>query len=587
MKYFKIVFLILLLFTGSAVSQQVNLKVIETSDIHGKIFPFDFTNLEESGGSMAQVYSYVKSEREKKNQKVILLDNGDIFQGSPAVYYYNFEDTSRVHLLSEVMDYMEYDAATVGNHDVETGHNVYDKVIKEMGFPWMAANAVRIDNGKPYFKPYTVFKNDGVKTVVLGMITPHIPHWLPKKLWSGMEFKDMIKSAEYWVREIEQKENPDLLIGLFHAGVNASYGDQSAETPKNENASRLVAEQVPGFDIVFAGHDHQGWNKTVKNSSGEEVVILGPTSKGRDAAAAEIKLVKTPDGKWEKSITPKIVQMENFPPDKNFMEKFAGEYEQIKNYVSKPLGSFTKTISSKKAILGNSAFVDLIHEIQLDISEADISFAAPLSLNAQIDSGKGYVKDMFKLYKYENFLYTMKLSGKEIDNYLEYSYAGWFNTMESKDDHLLNFVKDKDGNLKFSERYNSPMLQERYYNFDNAEGINYVVDISKPEGDKVEITSLSNGKTFNEGETYKVAVNSYRGNGGGGHLVDGAGIPREKLSERLINSTEKDLRFYMMKWIESIQTVTPEETENWKVIPQEWWKEAKERNHELLFDEKP
>jgi 2',3'-cyclic-nucleotide 2'-phosphodiesterase/3'-nucleotidase len=301
-------------------------------------------------------------------------------------------------------------------------------------------------------------------------------------------------------------------------------------------------------------------------------------------AAAEIMLSQTPDGDWEKSITSELVQMKDYKPDKKFMQKFSEEFEEIKDYVSKPLGTFTKSISTKEAVFGNSAFVDLIHKIQLDISNAEISFAAPLSFNAQIDSGKVFVKDMFKLYKYENFLYTIELTGEEIDDYLEYSYSGWFNTMQNEEEHLLNFVKDENGELKYSERYNSPMLEERYYNFDNADGIDYIVDISKPNGDKVEIKSLSNGKGFSPNEIYKVAVNSYRGNGGGGHLTDGVGIPQEKLSERVINSTEKDLRFYMMKWIESQGTVIAEQTENWKIIPQDWWEEAKERDYRLLYD---
>ncbi|MCW8850631.1 MAG: 5'-nucleotidase C-terminal domain-containing protein, partial [Melioribacteraceae bacterium] len=252
---------------------------------------------------------------------------------------------------------------------------------------------------------------------------------------------------------------------------------------------------------------------------------------------------------------------------------------------SRPIGKFTKTISAKKSILGNSSFEDLIHKIQLELTNADISFTAPLSMNSEISEGTVYVKDMFDLYRYENLLYTMELSGKEILDYLEYSYASCFNTMENKDDHLLLFEKKENGDLILSKRSNSPMLKNRYYNFDSAEGINYIVDVSKPAGKRVKVISMDDCTEFKLDKKYKVAVNSYRGNGGGGHLVNGAGIPQEELVNRVITSTEKDLRYYLMKWIEKKGTVVPNEIDNWLVVPEDWVKSAVERDYKLMFGE--
>ena len=173
----------------------IHLKIIETSDVHGCVFPQDLVNQRNRKGSLAQVQTYVKQERAKKDQIVLLLDNGDILQGTPFVYYYNFVDTNQVHQLAEVMNTMKYDAGTVGNHDIEPGHAVYDKFRKEINFPWMAANAVSNDTGKPYFVPYVILHKAGLKIAVLGMITPAIPNWLPEKIWSGMHFNDMVKTA--------------------------------------------------------------------------------------------------------------------------------------------------------------------------------------------------------------------------------------------------------------------------------------------------------------------------------------------------------------------------------------------------------
>ena len=323
------------------------------------------------------------------------------------------------------------------------------------------------------------------------------------------------------------------MIGLFHSGVDYTYNDENENTFKNENASKLVAEKVDGFDVVFVGHDHTGWNFKTKNSSGKDVLVVGTTSGARNVAVANytLKYDKICMIYDKKEITGELIDMKNYTPDPEFMNRYRKNLEEVKNYVSRPVGEFTETISSRDALFGPSKFVDLIQTIQLNLTGADVSFSAPLSFNAKIDKGTVYVSDMFDLYKYENLLYTMELTGQEIKDYLEFSYGNWFNQMKDENDHLLKFKLDGDGNLKYSERSKSPELEERYYNYESAAGIDYVVDVTRPVGERVIIKSFSNGKSFDLNSTYKVAVNSYRGNGGGGHLTRGAKIPKEELSK--------------------------------------------------------
>ena len=581
-----------ILFTGlfffflslSTFAQTVKFKIIETTDEHGQVFPYSFTDQKESNHSLAQVMTYVRSEREKKDQETILLSGGDLLQGTPLVYYYNFEKPDLPHVFAEVMNYMKYDAGSVGNHDIETGHAVYDRFNKEINFPWLAANAVFTSTGLPYFKPYTIIERKGIKIAVLGMITPAIPNWLPRNIWSGMEFQDMIECAQKWVKIIKEKEKPDLLIGLFHSGVEYTYGNQSADTYKNENASKLVAERVPGFDIVFVGHDHHGWNFTVNNSEGKVVPVLGGRNSAIDAAVANVTMsYDSLHHDWTKEIKGEIVEMKNYAPDPEFMKKFRYAFDAAKKYVEQPLGYFTNSISTRESVFGNSAFVDLIQEIQLELTGADISFTAPLSFDTEIPKGPITVGNMFDLYRYENLLYTMELTGKEIKDYLEFSYGLWFNQMKDENDHLINFSRDANGNIQTDKRNNRPILKGVYYNFDSAAGINYTVDVSKPAGERIQISSMSNGSPFDFSKTYKVAVNSYRGNGGGYHLTQGAHIPKDQLEKRIINSTDKDLRYYMMKWIEKKKTVTPKAMGNWKVIPETWWEKGKEKDYKLLY----
>ena len=243
------------------------------------------------------------------------------------------------------------------------------------------------------------------------------------------------------------------------------------------------------------------------------------------------------------------------------------------------LGSFSGRAAFKTwvfAILKNK-IVDLIHQLQLDISGADISFCAPLSFNAEIREGDIYMSDMFNLYKYENLLYTMKLTGKEIKDFLEMSYDLWVNQMTSPDDHLL-LLNEKDNGFG---RFRNPS-----FNFDSAAGIIYTVDVTKPRGERITIERMADGESFELDRQYKVAVNSYRGNGGGDLLTKGAGIPKAELAKRIVFSTDKDLRYYLMKRIEEVKVLNPAPLNQWKFIPEEWTVPAAKRDYELLFGNK-
>ena len=574
-------------FYNGTIAQQINIKIIETSDVHGALVPFDLINDTSTTSSLAQVQTYVVSQRNKQNQEVILLDNGDLIQGDPISYYYNFVNTTGPHVFADALNFMEYDAATIGNHDIEAGHDVYDNFRYEIKMPWLAANAIKINSDEPYFEPYTIIERSGVRIAVLGLTTPGVTGWLPEKLWSGLEFEDMIESAEKWVEIIKEKEKPDLLVGLFHSGVDYTYNGEDEDTYKNENASQLVAERVPGFDVVFVGHDHASWNFKVKSEDGDSVLILGPLSRARTIAVADIQLeFDSSSSKWiKKKISGEIVETKNYRPDDHFMSKFLINLNVVKNYVNKPLGQFKKKISSRESLFGPSAFVDLIHKIQLDITNADISFTSPLSFSSEIDSGWVYVKDVFKLYHYENYLYTMRLSGEEIKNYLEFSYGNWFNEMKNEEDNLLRFRKDSGGNIKYSSRYGTPETEERFYNYSSAAGLNYTVDVSKPAGDRIVIHSLTGGRLFSPDSVYLVAINSYRGSGGGGHLTRGADIPQKDLKERIVSSTDKVFRHSIINWIEEKKVIAPEIISTWKIVPDVWWKKGREKDYLLLFDE--
>jgi 2',3'-cyclic-nucleotide 2'-phosphodiesterase/3'-nucleotidase len=571
--------LIAVLLASCTVKKEKAITILETTDLHGVILPFDFIERKEIKASLAGVSTYVRKARES-DRPVILLDNGDNLQGQPAVYYYNFIDTVSPHIMAGALNFLGYDAGTIGNHDIEAGHAVYDRLVKRYKFPLLAANAVNIATGKPYFKPFTIIEKNGIKVAVLGLITPSIPDWLPPELYSGIEFRDMLETARFYMPLI-LNEKPDVVVGLFHSGWD-DRGDQAREGSQNdENGTSAIAWNVPGFDVIMCGHSHNVVNKNFVNSVGDTVLILEGGSRAEKIGRADVAFQKDKkSGKMKKTVTGKIINVNDYSPDKVFIAEFSAENDVIMEYVSKVIATSETAISSRDSYFGSSPFVDMVHTIQLDITKADISFSAPLSFDVKIDAGPVTVGDMFKLYRFENLLYTMSMTGTEIKKYLEFSYSEWLNTMKGPGDHLLKFQVARDG--KPVMKNGQAWLKNQPYNFDSAAGIDYTVDVSKPEGKRVTIKSFSNGNPFEPGKTYLVAVNSYRGNGGGGHFA-AAGISGKELSKRLIKSTEKDLRYYILNNLEAKGTIKPLALNNWKIIPEEWVKKAKVRDYGLLF----
>ncbi|MBQ2210208.1 MAG: 5'-nucleotidase C-terminal domain-containing protein [Prevotella sp.] len=546
-------------------AKTVTIRLIETSDVHGAFFPYDFTERKPMRGTMARVSTYIKKQRQQYGQNLILLDNGDILQGQPTCYYTNFIKTDEPNIAAEVINYLKYDAQTFGNHDIEAGHVVYDKWIRELHCPTLGANIINLKSGKPYVEPYLMLEREGVRIAILGLLTPAIPNWLHQSLWSGMRFEEMVSCARQWVKILREKEQADVVIGLLHSGW-----DGGISTPDyDEDATQKVAEQVEGLDVIFFGHDHHERRITTANGT----LCLNPSCNALNVAQATIQV------RNGKVISKKgeIIDMTGEEIDQDFVSHFQPQIDSIRTFVDRQIGTFQAPMYSYESFFGSAPFTDYIHALQLEHTGADLSFNAPLVFNTVINEGPIYMSDMFKLYRFENQIYVVRMTGREIRQHLELSYDQWVNTMLTPDDHIMLLDARMQGD---QQRYGFKNLT---FNFDSASGIDYEVDVTKPNGQKVRILQFSDGRPFSEDSVYRVAMNSYRGNGGGELLIRGAGIPKDSIPSRIEYMSKRDQRYYLTEKIMREAQVTPKAHGNWRFVPEEWALPALERDRKLIF----
>lgn len=546
------------------VSQAQTVRIVYTTDVHGALFPYDFVKGEEAQHSMAQAVNYIEEVR-KDADNMILLDAGDMLQGTPAVYYYDHVDSAR-NVIPMIYNYLKYDAVCIGNHDIETGHAVYDKFVKQMDMPVLGANAVDKATGKPYFKPYTMLEREGKKIAVIGLTTPYVPHWLPEYYWSGIEFEDMVESAHYWMNYVRDNEKPDAVIGLFHSGYDYTHSFQTAEDKCNENASVLVAQQVEGFDVVLIGHDHKVYNQVVKSPSGRDVPVCDAGTAARYVGDVTMEFV---EGEARPKVTSKLVALTNQKESSKYTKEFLPQILAVKAYSKKVVGQLKEELISSECLFGSAKYANLVHATMLKHSGAEISVAAPLLIDVNLPVGDVTVGNMFSIYKFENMLSVVKLTGAELRKYLEYSYDQWIDNPANAG-HLIKVNK-------------RGRIINRIYNFDSAVGIVYTVNPYKPMGERIDIKSMQDGTPFDEAREYTVAMSSYRYNGGGGHLTKGLGFTKEQIAERTVKNVLSDLRGMIMQDIIDMGgVITIPDYKNWKFVPESDVKEFIAKDRELF-----
>ncbi len=560
--------------TVSLDAKERRLYVVTTGDVHGAWFDKNYINGAPDRTSLMSVKYYVDSLRaEVGSENVLLLDAGDCLQGDNAAYYFNYVDTTGEHLFPRLVSYMGYDAVVVGNHDVETGHAVYDKVCSELcahGIPFLGANAVRVDDGKPYFPAYNIYKRAGMKVAVLGFTNANMKAWLSEGLWKGMDFKSLIPCVQEWVDKVVAEHKPDVVIAAVHSGTGSGDGKVL------ESQGIDLLHSLKGVDLLVTAHDHAPYSVKYSGSA-----LVNSGSKAGNVGYAEITVDKFLGKVRSKDIDAKVVRMDKRKVDDFMVAYFEEDYQKVCEFTNKRVGSLAMDMRTRDAYKGMSDYINLVHTVQISVPEAQMSFAAPLTFNGTVKSGELVFNDMFTIYPYENQMFVVKMRGSEIKNYLEYSYDGWIQT---PGEHVLRIKSSPDARTG-SERWS---FVGRSYNFDSAAGLVYTVDVTKPKGSRVAIKSLASGEPFDMNAWYNVAMTSYRANGGGNLIPEGAGIKDVEAEGRVV-ARYPEIRNMIYDYILKVGELNKSNVGDssilgeWHFIPEEMSAEMIDADMKLIF----
>ena len=554
---------------------EYHFHILTTSDIHGCYF--DSTYVDGSiRPSLLAVSEAVDSLRSQYGEgNVILIDDGDFLQGDNAAFYFNYVDTKAEHVYPRMAKYMGYDAIVAGNHDIEAGHEVYDRInddLKKAGIPFLGGNIIRNDDGKPYFPYYTTITRQGMKIAILGYDNANIAAWLDEKKWEGMKFESLVPLVQKGVDEVIAKEKPQVVIVAVHSGKGEGDGTVL------ENQGMDLFNSLKGVQVLICGHDHKPYFKTSRTcamiNSGSRCANLGHVM-------LDLKLVNRKIAGMD--LIAGLIPIKAGEVDMDMKEKFYKDYRKVKDFTLAEVGELKDTLNLNESFTGMSDYLKLIATVCLKSSGAQLTIVAPISKSGRIDAGKVSNNDLFTLYQYENELFVASMTGKEVKDYLEYSYDLWINTVDSPDDHVLNIANEKDERNDV-ERWE---FRNPTFNFDSMAGLYYTVDVTKPFGERVNITSLADGSPFSADGTYSVALTSYRASGGG-YLLSGAGMDVNEFAGRV---TEKypEIRTLLGDYLKANGAIGAEDFSDtgllghWEFVPEDIVHPKLEEDISLVF----
>ena len=516
----------------------MQLTILATSDIHGYLFPTDYMDESvETPLGLFKAASAIEKERRDNDGALLLIENGDFIQGSPLSQYVNEQHHTPKYLISALNE-LDYDIGIIGNHEFNFGLDYLNASISKANHPVLSANILTKEGDYVADAPTKIIEKDGIKIGVLGLTTQYIPHWEHPQNIENLCFISAVETAKEWVPKL--KKQADVIVVAYHGGFESDlFTGDPTERHTGENEGHRLLREVPGIDVLITGHQHREIAEVIN-----DVAVIQPGHRGENIGKVELKIKK--DNEKIKIIERKteLISTKNFPANKKLIKKYQFLEDEVQDWLDEVIGQTASDMHIKdpnQARIQEHPYVEFINRVQMYYGKADISCTALFS-NTVPGYGKNITnRDVILNYPFPNTLSVIKINGEELKEALEKS-ADYF-TINEKDEIVVN------------PKYYTPKPQP--YNYDMYEGIDYILDIAKPVGQRV-VKLAFNGKTIQANDQFELVTNQYRAVGGGNYsMFEGKEFIRE------INQSMSDL---LKEYIQNKKVIRVNVNNNFQVI---------------------
>lgn len=477
----------------------MKLVFLHSSDIHGFIFPTDYQkqNAYSAPFGLTRLSSIIKQQRDKYGaENVIVTDSGDCLQGSPlAAYVHESNNDANLKAFADCYNLINYDARCLGNHDFNFGLGYLKKYLAYSKAPFLNSNVLAKKNNLPAFgQDYIIINKNGIKVGIIGVTTQRVPFWEPADHVAGLKFKSAFEQVKQITAFLRPKV--DILAVLYHGGFEADLHTGTRKEPQTgENEGYRILQEIPDIDVMLTGHQHRRLNIV-----DHKTAIVQPGYRGE--AIGKIVLDIDKQSKKIKSMSTELIDAQDYEPGRKINVSSLSLEQQAQKWLDQPIAYLDEPaliLNADEARIKGSPFINLLQDMQLYFTKADISATALMSETAQGFNKKVSMRDILLNYPFANQLCIVKVTGKELRNIVEYS--------------LKFLTKENGGNITFD-----PAYRNQLFNFDLFYPLNYEASIARPIGNRLIKLEL-NGQPISEQNNYHLAVNNYRAMGGGFYPV--------------------------------------------------------------------
>jgi 2',3'-cyclic-nucleotide 2'-phosphodiesterase/3'-nucleotidase/5'-nucleotidase len=534
--------------TPPVLRTQRDLVLLGTTDVHNRLYPYDYYTQQELPYGLARLKPLIDSVRAAHAGQTYLFDSGDLLQGNPLGLVYARQQAAQANPVIRAMNLLRYDASAIGNHEYNYGLAHLNRALALAKFPFISGNIFKQGTSEHAYRPYVLIphvaaEGDTILIGVTGNTPPGVHIWDRQHVEGVLEFRRVVESLKPIARELRER-GADLVVVLSHGGFQGTSYDTVASGVPPENEAARLAREVPEIDVVFLGHTHRELADSVING----VTFTQAKNWAQSLAQVRVTMERRGRNDWI-AIARKgsILRPDSLRADTAFLDSLRWEHERTVAYVNSVAGSAAAEMTAREARTRDTPILDFVNEVMRRRANADLSATAAFDINSRLPRGRVRIADIAGLYVYDNTLRAIRITGAQLRAYLE----------------------------KSAEYFGGTNIPG--YNFDVISGADYVIDISRPAGQR--ITSLSyRGVPVRDEQTFTLALNNYRQGGGGGFsMIAGAPVVYDK---------QEDIRELLIEEVRRRGTIRPADyfRQNWRLVPAD---RAAEVQRELARELRP